>query len=79
MLDSGCSMLDDLNTIYSGNEVHPVSSNQYQKPANSSRVFLETAYANCQFYIARRSIMSSVAKPPPSDHFDLLAGYTTDR
>jgi len=39
MLDAGCSMLDNLNTITSGIYKHPVSRNQYPGSANDSRVF----------------------------------------
>jgi hypothetical protein len=61
MLDAGYSMLDDLE--YPDGEIqrHPVSSlpgrssesgktgNQYQGSASDSKVFLETASANCLF------------------------------
>ena len=42
-------MLDNLHTIDSGNENHPVSSNQYQGSASAGKVFLETESTICNF------------------------------
>ena len=47
MLDARCLMLDNLHIIDNGVDNHPVSSNQYQGSAGNSKVFLETASANC--------------------------------